>query len=87
MTLEIILYSVGEVCLHLALIYNKEQHKVHYGADTVSKKLSHVTYEEESYSPDEPESLSGLSQDCMVKVKSTSRGMESSKAGGSQNLV
>ena len=50
----------------------------------MSKKLSRVTYEEEeSDSPDEPESDSGLLQDRMVKVKSTSRGTESSKAGGS----
>ena len=63
---------------------------MHYGADTVSKKSSHITtYEEQDDSPDtEPESDSGLSQDRMVKVKSSSRGTESkvtSNAGGSQS--
>lgn len=70
--------------------YNKEQHKTHYAADTVSKKsLRIASYEEQDDSPDtEPESDSGYSQDRMVKVKSTSKGMESkvtSKTGGSHN--
>ena len=52
----------------------------------VSKKSRVTTYEEQDDSLDtEPESDSGLSQDCMVKVKSTSRERESSKAGGNHS--
>ena len=67
--------------------YNKEQHKPHYAAaDSLSKKSRVTIPEDRDGSPDtEPESDSELSQDRMVKMKSSNKGVESkvsSKGGG-----